>query len=109
MLLKPTEKEFTKTIENIGTFTFRYPTLRDELKAANATAVLLADNNAPSIAAHNIATMIGALSTAIVQAPAGFDLSEIYVYEELEAVYNAFIEQVLTFRGQSTFRKPPGS
>ncbi|MFA5408606.1 MAG: hypothetical protein WC343_07515 [Bacilli bacterium] len=107
MLLKPTEKTFTKTVENIGTFVFQYPTLRDEIRASNGAAALLVGNSDPTVLASNIATMISALTVNIVEAPKDFNLAEIYAYEELEAVYTAFIDTVLAFRNQSAFRQPP--
>ncbi len=107
-MLKPSEKQFTKTVENIGTFTFRFPTLQDEIRADNIAAGLLGENKQPAIVAANTATMIGALSVAIVDKPKDFNLNEIYSYEELEAVYKAFIDTVYSFRSQSAFAKPTG-
>ena len=108
-MLKPSEKQFTKEIENLGTFTFRYPTLKDEIKADNITASLLEGNKNPTVAVSNMAVMLGLLQVAIVDAPEGFDLDELYVYEEVETVYNAFVSQVSSFRSQSKFAKQAGA
>ena len=108
-MLKPSEKEFPKEVDNLRVFTFRYPTLRDEIKADNIAAALLEGNKNPSIVASNAAVMIGLLTVCTVKAPEGFDLDEAYIYEEVEAAYNALIDQVLSFRGQSAFTKQPGA
>lgn len=108
-MLKPTEKQFQETIDGIGTFTFKYPTLKDDIKADGISSKLLAGNENPTVITVNIATMIGTLSTAIVEKPEGFDLDNIYSYEELEAVYNAFVNKVLSFRRKSPFAKQPGA
>jgi len=108
-MLKPSEKQFTKEIENLGKFTFRFPTLTDEIQADNISAKLLGENRNPAIATNNIAVMIGTLKVAIVEAPKDFDLDEIYSPEELEIVYNAFSEQVSSFRRQSAFAKQTGA
>ena len=107
-MLKPSEKEFTKEIEHLGEFTFRYPTLQDEIEADNISARLLGGNSNPSIQAANIAIMTGALKMGIVKAPADFDLDSIYVYEELESVYNVFTEMVSSFRNKTKLKKPAG-
>ncbi|MBI9086789.1 MAG: hypothetical protein JEZ11_24545 [Desulfobacterales bacterium] len=107
-MIKPTEKQFTKTIDSIGTFIFKYPTLMDDLQADSHSARLLAGNENPSIMASNIATMTGTLATAIVESPDDFNLKEVYSYDELEAVYDIFIKQVMDFRSKSALTKPPG-
>ena len=104
-MLKPAEKQFVQNIDGLGKFVFRYPTLMDEIEADKIAAKLLGDNPNPSIPAANIAAMTGALKMAIVEAPERFDLDEIYSYDELEAVYNAFAEKVSSFRGESVFAK----
>lgn len=104
-MLKPTEKYFTKEIEGIGKFTFRYPTLKDEIESDNIAAKLLGENKNPAIATNNIAVMIGALKVGVVEKPEDFDLDEIYSYEELDAVYTAFTEQVSSFRSKSALAK----
>jgi hypothetical protein len=101
MTKKPTEKEFTKDIKDIGSFTFKYPTLVDELKSDSLAAKLLDGNPNPSLVANNIATMMSALEVAIVEAPEGFGLEELYTYDELKSVYDAYVEQVLAFRGDT--------
>jgi hypothetical protein len=108
-MLKPSEKQFTKEIEGIGTFTFKFPTLIDDIQADTIASKLLAGNPNPTLASSNIATMIGTLKAGIVQKPADFDLDIIYSYEELEAVYNAFVNMVLAFRRKSPFAKQPGA
>jgi len=107
-MLKPSEKEFTKTIEHLGAFTFKYPTLKDEIEADNISSRLLKDNLNPSIQAANIAVMTGALKVAIVKAPEDFDIDAVYCYEELESVYNVFTETVSSFRSESELCKPAG-
>ena len=108
-MLKPTERFFTKEIENLGKFVFKYPTLKDEIAADNIAAMLLGENKNPAVGTNNMAVMIGTLKTGIVEAPEGFDLDEIYSYEELEVVYNAFAEKVSSFRRQSAFSKQKGA
>ena len=107
-MLKPSEKQFTKEIEHLGTFTFKYPTLKNEIEADNISARLLGENLNPSVHAANIAIMTGTLKMAIVEAPADFDIDSVYSYDELESVYNAFTSMVSSFRNKSKLGKPPG-
>lgn len=107
-MLQPTEKQFTITIDEIGTFTFKFPTLINDLEADAAASKLLAGNDTPTVVAGNIATMMGTLSAVIVEKPDSFDLKNIYSYEELEAVYNVFTEKVSSFRNQAAVTKQPG-
>ena len=95
---KPAEKTFTKTVDGIGSFTFRYTTLLDELAIDGEITTLLGGNPNPSIGASNIATMIGTLKVATVKAPEGFDLKDLYSYDDLKAVYDAYTETVSAFR-----------
>ena len=107
-MLKPTEKQFTKEIEKLGTFVFKFPTLQDEIAADNITQRLLAGNQNPTIGVNNTAVMIGTLKVALVEAPKDFDIDEIYSYPELESVYKSFVETVSSFRGESAFAKREG-
>lgn len=104
-MLTPKEKQFTVPVDTIGTFTFKYPTLKDELESDAISSKLLAGNESPSIAAANIATMMGALSLAIVEGPEAFDLDNVYSYDELETVFSAFNEKVSAFRKKATVTK----
>lgn len=106
-MLKPSEKTFTKEVKNLGKFVFQYPTLQDELAADEITAKLLGENKNPSIGSNNTAVMIGTLKVGIVDSPAEFDLDEIYSYDELKAVYDVYIEQVLSFRNESPLAEQP--
>lgn len=108
-MLKPTEKEFTEVVKEVGSFTFKFPNLLDDLKADAITSKLLAGNENPTITAANIATMLGTLTNSIVSKPSTFDLEEICSYEELEAVYTAFVSKVLAFRRTSALAKQSGT
>jgi len=97
-MLKPTEKQFTEAIDGIGDFTFRFTTLLDEIKIDNYASQLLRGNESPTVSAANIAAMMAALKVAAVKAPEGFNLEEIYNYDELKAVYDRYSEKVSSFR-----------
>ncbi len=81
----------------------------DELKADATASRLLVGNEAPTVMAGNIATMMGALSVAIVKSPDSFDLENIYSYDELQAVYDVYTKQVSAFRGESALSKQSGN
>ena len=99
-MLKPSEKTFTETVDDIGQFSFKYPNLMDELEIDATCAKLLSGNENPSIHANNIAYMMASLKVATEKAPEGWNLEDIYKYGELEAVYNAYASQVFSFRGE---------
>lgn len=91
--------QFVKEVPGHGTFTFRLPTLRDDLKIEAIAQKMLAEIADPPLYHVNIAQMMAALQVCIVEAPDGFDLAKVYQYEQLEALYNAYFEQVCQFRG----------
>jgi len=95
---KPTEKNFTEQVADIGEFTFRYTTLLDEVQIDNLARQFLRGNENPSVSAGNIATMIATLKVAVTKAPEGFSLEELYNYDELKAVYDRYSAKVFSFR-----------
>ena len=104
--VKPTDKQFTKTVDGIGPFSFKYTNLMDELEIDHLATQLLRGNSNPSLTAGNIATMMATLKIAIVKAPDNFVLDQLYNYDELKRVYDIYYQQVLPFRFDE---KDPGT
>lgn len=96
---KPSEKLFSITTEDSGNFIFRYPTMLDELNIDKTASQLLAGNDAPTIAAQNIAQMMATLKVMLKSYPDDFNLDEIYDHNDLLKIYNAYLEKVSQFRG----------
>lgn len=96
-----TSPTFTKDVAGVGQFVFRETTLLDEIAIDNRAAAYLDGNRNPSVYANNIATMIAALEVAIVKAPPTFKLKETKNYDDLKAVYDAYIEKVRSFRNRA--------
>ena len=108
-MFSPPDKTFSKKIENVGTFVFRYTTLLDEISIDNEISTLLGGNTNPSVGAVNIATMVGTLKIAIVKAPEGFNLENLYCYDDLKEVYDAYTSTVSSFRTrQGNQNESPG-
>jgi len=97
-MIKPTEKQFNVTIPDIGIFTFRYTNLRDELAIDNIANDFLKGNINPGVGAINIATMMASIKVAMVKGPDEFKLDDLYSYDDLKAVYDAYSEKVSQFR-----------
>lgn len=97
---KPLEKIFKKDIEGVGVFVFQHLTLREELQVENMVAKLLDFNNDPASGANVMSRMIATLTMAIVQAPEKWKLEDLYDFEELGKVFDAYIEEVQFFRGK---------
>lgn len=109
MLLQPSEKTFSADVENIGSFTFKYPRVMDELAIDAKAADLLDGNKNPSVYANNIAYEMATLSFVTVKAPEGWNLEKIYNYKELDAVYQVYLQRVLQFRGENKKAPAPES
>jgi hypothetical protein len=109
MLLSPTERTFTGEVENIGTFTFKYPRLTDDLEIDAKSAQLLSENPNPSVYASNVAYQMATLSLVTVKAPKGWDLNNLYSYKELDAVYRVYLQEIQRFRGNNVSERttPP--
>ena len=91
MLLKPSEKNFTAEVPEIGTFVFKYPTLMDELQIDSKMSSLLAGNSTPSITAVNIAYQMALLAHVTVKAPEEWKLEDLYSDKQLDAVYKEYL------------------
>jgi hypothetical protein len=98
-MLKPSEKTFTVTLPDSGTFVFRFPTIRDDFKIDAVASQILDGNLSPSEENKTVATMVATLQTVLQVAPEGFDALGLYDYNELAAIYHAYIEKVFQFRG----------
>jgi hypothetical protein len=99
-MLKPSEKTFIESVEGIGPFKFRYPTILDEIAIDAKTSQILAGNDRPSVYATNLAYMIATLSVVVVQAPPGWKLEEIYRVEDAEVVHRGYLQRIKEFRGE---------
>ncbi len=99
-MLIPATKNFTENVNGIGVFTFKYATLLDDVRIDNRAAELAEGNATPSKYASNIAYMVATLETVTVKPPKGWNLEELYDFQALAAVFEAYMSQVLRFRGE---------
>lgn len=97
---KPLEKTFKKNVEGVGSFIFQHLTLREELQVENLVAKLLDYNNEPTEGSLITARMMASLEIATVQAPKGWSTEDIYDFEDLAKVFDAYIEEVQFFRNK---------
>ena len=102
---RPPAKTFIETVEGFGAFEFIYPNMLKELEIEKITSRMLAGDPGATVKGGNIAHMMATLEACTLDSPKGFDLNDLYDYEELYAIYMAYFSQVQSFRSV----KKPGS
>lgn len=103
-MFKPASKVFSVEVEGVGRFEFKFPTILDEITVERETFAISGSDGSISPGAKSIAARIAWLKACTLEAPAGWDLEELYDLESLVKVYDAFSDKVFQFRGGPSAR-----
>lgn len=98
MQKRPPSKTFQADIEGLGKFTFKYPTVMDELAIRGRYNDYLQGVSTANLYVEGLAAMMAHLKVTAVEHPPGWDPEECYDYEELYRAWAAYSEKALAFR-----------
>lgn len=99
-------EDFAVEVEGVGNFIFSYRTMRDEFRIQTEYSRLTEGIAYPAPSLHEYATIFATLKVLTVEAPDGWDLSEMdpldkEVFDNVVKVFNALRDQ------EEFFRKSP--